>query len=114
MTFYAYDRDDRKIAETDAISGIWTFGYDAAGRLITQGNPLGENDSYQYDPAGRRTVRTDPNDDVTAAEFGIHLSAVATAMELRAPHPFYPRARKALPLYHARTVRGIGATFERV
>jgi large repetitive protein len=62
-TSSAYDKNGRKIAQTDARGHTTTFGYDALGRLARQVEPATDTTSittsFGYDAAGNRTRFTD-------------------------------------------------------
>ena len=49
---HTYDARDRLIRAEDSESGVFTFDYDIAGRLIDSSSPIGTL-RYEYDPVGR-------------------------------------------------------------
>jgi RHS repeat-associated protein len=58
---FAYDRDDQKIAQTDALGRITGFSYDTAGRLVSTILPDGSADLCQYDAVGNLIAYRDRN-----------------------------------------------------
>lgn len=56
---YRYDPDGRIIRMTFGWQA-WSYGYDAAGRLVSRREPHGGQTRYGYDPAGRLTGVIDP------------------------------------------------------
>jgi RHS repeat-associated protein len=46
-----------------------TFTYDAAGRLLTETDPLGHATTYGYDPVGNQTSVTDANNHTTTYQY---------------------------------------------
>jgi len=55
----AYDAAGRVSSTTDALGNVTTFGYDAAGHQISVQDALGNTTTYDYDEAGNQTAFTD-------------------------------------------------------
>ncbi len=59
---YGYDEAGRKVSETDELGHTITYVYDDAGHLLSVTDALGNVTSYIYDDAGRRISKMDAND----------------------------------------------------
>ena len=56
---YAYDTVQQSVTKTDSIGSQWLFTYDAAGRVVSERDPLGYVRRHEYDVNGRRVRYTD-------------------------------------------------------
>lgn len=59
-----YDAAGRVVSETNALGNTTYNGYDLAGRLITEQTPLGHTTVYTYDSADRLIATQEPTGDV--------------------------------------------------
>ena len=50
-----------KLTQTDALSRVTSWAYDAINRPVSRTLPLGQNETYAYDAVGNRTSHTDFN-----------------------------------------------------
>ncbi len=62
-TMLTYDDAGRKTSMTDADMGIWSYGYDALGSLVTQKDARGCILSLNYDKLNRLTSKTSSETD---------------------------------------------------
>jgi RHS repeat-associated protein len=58
-TVTAYDASGNAVASRDPLGRVATFGYDKLNRLISTTNALSGTTRYQYDALGNRTIVTD-------------------------------------------------------
>jgi RHS repeat-associated protein len=66
---YTYDPSGNQVSATDGDGHTTSYGYNAAGELTSQVQPVSssasDTTSYGYDPAGNQTSVTDPNGNTT-------------------------------------------------
>ncbi len=77
-TTYTYDADNRKVTSVDPRGNVTggdpadyttTYAYDAAGRLTSVTDALGDSTSYAYDAAGNKTSVTDLDGHTTTTAY---------------------------------------------
>ena len=68
--------------------GVWTYGYDAGGRLTSVGNPWGETTTYNYDGEGKLTSQTNANGTSTTYGYNQARSWVTSITQKKATTPF--------------------------
>lgn len=66
---YEYDAADRRVRETDPLSGVLQFSYDANNQLVAQTDPLGHTRSYVYRPDSRLGSLIDALGGVTTFDY---------------------------------------------
>jgi RHS repeat-associated protein len=57
--FLEYDAMGNMLRMQDARGNVWSFAYDALGRLVSRSCPIGCATAYEYDGAGNRTAMID-------------------------------------------------------
>jgi len=61
--------DGLLLARTNADGNTFSFGYDAAGNMVSVTNPLAEVSRFGYDPAGNLIQQTTPSDQTTSFSY---------------------------------------------
>ncbi len=66
---HLYDANDRRTATIDALGHVHSTAYDAAGRVVSNTDPLGRVTQYEYDPSGRPTRTIQPDGTFTSTAY---------------------------------------------
>ena len=74
-----YDAADRLISETDQLGQVKTYTYDAMGNVLTERNASGNTVHYEYDEMRRRTAVTDDNGRKTVTTYDLAGNALTVS-----------------------------------